>query len=238
MLTPIAANKVRALVLPISTALSRDVDGLEVLTLSDYAVADSLLHRIATARSVVSEKLNPILQPLEEAVKLSKQALKAGRTLYEELDSPLQKCELITRQRMNTYLIETQRQREEAERAARQEAEMLQREAEEKQRQAERAKTQQMRDRLASQSAALQQDAIRASSAPVPVLTRQEHSSTRKVRRWRVSDMHAVLRGCSDGSIPPQILTVDSNQMSQYSLDEVSAWPGFEVYTDVTVVRR
>ena len=196
------------IVLSTTPVLLRAVE-LEVVDSRSYAVADNLLSVIRKARKTWADRTSKITAPLKEAMAQLKVSMAEAKSFVEEVDSPLAQGEQVLRDSMRQYKLEEARLIEEERRKEQAEKDRLWREAEEKRLKAEQAKTPQMASRLANQAAKLEVAAATV-AAPVQVPVKVQGSGTRTIRVWRVVDLKALLQGVVDGTVPTEIISLDT----------------------------
>ena len=225
------------IVLSTTPVLLRAVE-LEVVDSRSYAVADNLLSVIRKARKTWADRTSKITAPLKEAMTQLKVSMAEAKSFVEEVDSPLAQGEQVLRDSMRQYKLEEARLIEEERRKEQAEKDRLWREAEEKRIKAEQAKTPQMASRLANQAAKLEVAASTV-AAPVQVPVKVQGSGTRTVRAWRVVDMQALLRGVLDGTVPPDVIKLDTplvNGLHRLQPARVESWPGLEGFDNIQIV--
>lgn len=207
---------------------------LQVTDAPSYALADALLSRLRDARKQVKARIATVLDPIN-------QARAAILTLSHDLDDPLEAAELRIRTGMQEFKRLEMRQAQEAERRRQEEEEALRKEAADKHMKQLAAKTEPMRQRLAAQRAELEEKADNVVAAPVLPPVKAAHSSTRTVKKWRVTNEIALLREAADpeGSVPENVMMVDPSILNQWlkeAPEVLATWPGVELYDDVVIV--
>lgn len=228
----------------ISSSITGRVDSLEVLDDSSFAVADSYLVLLHNAQVRIEEKFSTALSPAKETLDAAKRTHKAIQDLMNEALQHIQDSQASLRSRMKEYRtlearrIELERRdRGIQERKAQQELEALQRKE-------GAAKTEAMRSRIASQREQLElQTAEKLVTRPEAVPVRVAGSTTRTVKKWRVTDIVALTRAALDPAspVPQSILGVDREALDycfRTGQSAVEKWPGVEVYDDIQIVRR
>lgn len=234
------AVEVRIQGLKLLTPLRPLIAALSVTDADSYLEADGLLGRVKHARATWVAKFGPILQPLKAAEKNIKQALRGAKDLDAEVDGPLEQMELSIKEAMRQYKLKEQLQLQEAEEERRRKVEAMRLEAEEKERKALLAKTPQMKAKLAQSRQDLLIAAELVEDEPVTPI-RGAASTSRSVRKWRVKDMKALLRGVLSGEVPADVIVTADPVIGRYwSSDRaiVEAWPGMEGFDDVIIARR
>jgi hypothetical protein len=208
------------------------VDAVQVLSVTteeEYQEADGILARVRSARKVWGDRLEKIIRPIRTG-------LDELYTLNREGDRPFQVLEDSIKAKMKDFKVAELRRIQ----AAAAEEDRLKREAEEKARAAEAAKTPQMRGRLESQAAQLEQKAAAVAwSAPTPVAA--VSSVTRQTKGWRIKDEDAFYKGLAEGYIPRDVMDIKVGTMNRHLRDDpegMEAWPGVEVFDDVQIVGR
>lgn len=205
---------------------------LLIQTPQQYALADSLLSKIVTARKGIKTRLSKILDPLKEA-------LKEMQGLMGEVDNPLATAEITVRERMKGFKMEELRQEQERLRLKQAEEDRLRREARAKEEAAAKAKTDTMKKRLEAQAAELETKADLVDAAPITAPVKVAHSSTRTVKVAVVEDLGAVLQGVLAGEIPEEVVAVDLTRVRAYLKAQplyVAKWPGIKIVDDIQVV--
>lgn len=224
----------RAQAISVSGLVLSQLDGLQVVTATDYAFADALLTRIRTAKIAVGDKLNPIIRPIYEG-------LEALYALKRELEKPLDDGERLVKAKMKEYKLEEARQIRAADEERQRAAEKLREQAEEKERKEALAKTAQMRDRLAAQRIALERKAEEVEEAEVDGPVKAAGSRTRTVTTWRLTDKMTFLLGAIEGTIPLDAVSIVQPVITKALRDNpklVASWPGIEIVEDVQIVGR
>jgi hypothetical protein len=209
----------------------------KALTVTDapsYAQADALLLRLRDARKQVKARIATVLDPIN-------QARAAILALSHDLDDPLEAAEQRIRVGMQEFKRLEMRQAQEAERKRQAEEEALRMEAADKHMRELAAKTEPMRQRLAAQRAELEEKADNVVAAPVLPPVKAAHSSTRTVRKWRVTDEVALLRAAADldSDVPENAMMADPailNQWLKEYPEELAKWPGIEIFDDIVIV--
>lgn len=227
------------LVTPFQSAVA-DVLGLEIPTLEPDELAeaitrvDTLLGNVLHARRDWKAKIEPVLKPLREA----KQAADA---LNREIDTPLAQYETTAKGVLARLRGEERRRLDEAQRAQDEADAKIQQALEDTATRELNARTAQMRERLAKKREELEAQA-EAQAEPAPAPVQSSHSTTRRVKRWRLADTESglavVLRAVLAGTIPANVVTLDTRVINDTNLETVTQWPGFEVYEDVQIVGR
>lgn len=208
-----------------------DIDVMSNEKLEDnYLVLDAMLGRIQAARKRWSARIGKIIDPLWEA-------LQSGRGLKNEVDKPLEVLEVQVKGVMKSLKIEERRRIT----AAAEEEDRLRNEAAEQEARELAAKTPQMKARLAAKRQELETKADTQSEAQIPVMAGA--STTRTVKKWRVIDQAAFIKGLAAGKIPAMAITVNTVGINQIfksvgGHDAVAAYPGVEVYDDIDIVGR
>lgn len=220
--------------------LSEDVDALVVTTQDEYLIADSLRHRVKSARKTWGERMEKIIRPI-------RQGLDEIYGLNREVDRPLEALEASITDKMKTFKIAEARQIRLAEEKKEAEAKRLREEADAKLRQAQQAKTPQMQGRLEAAAARAQQQAVAVAQEEMPAPVQGINSTTRPVQKVKVGNHLHFLQGVIDGYVPEDCLTDIKVQaaiqtvLNRYFKDDpegMKAWPGIEVYDDVQIVGR
>lgn len=227
---------------------------LTVSTQDDYLKADTLLGRIFTARATWAAKMAPVRRPLQKAIDAAKatlvhakEAMLGADTLFSEIDGPLLDLDADIRGQMGAFKLKEARELREAETAREVERARL---AEEIRKTSElelNAKTKAIAQRLEVRRQGLVQQAVAVEvveeQAPAPV--KGTSSQSRNVRDWRVLNMDTFIKGCADGSIPADVLTLDLGKMQEYFREPITRaqmdkgeWPGLEVFDDVIIARQ
>lgn len=208
--------------------LSQAVASLAVISSeTQNQEAAEVLSLIAQAEGQWAEKMDPVLQPL-------KQAMTAAEILDRSIRMPLAALRKTLRDAMGVWATAVRR-------------EQLRIEAEN--REAER-KRQEKASQLAAKVATSKGVArVRAEQqleiATQPVLVaeapsaRTETTGTRVVKTWQAPDLEAVIVGIVSGSIPIDAVCLDSAYCHQaYRSGELVKWPGFKEVEEVQIVER
>lgn len=219
-----------ALVSPLQLA----VNSLEVTDQESYLEADSLLARVRVVRKQWGTRMEGIIRPI-------RQGLDEVYGLNRDVDRPLEALEKSIKQVMGDFKLGEQRVLQAAQEAQRIESERLRREAEEKAWKATEAATPKLRERLQQQAAILEQKAVDVEAAEQPQAVVGLNSSSRKVKKWRVTDIKAFAKGVVDGYIPENCLLVNHSTTDvEFKNDPegFECWPGVETFDDVQIVGR
>lgn len=228
----------------ISSSITGRADSLEVLDDSSFAVADSYLVLLHNAQVRIEEKFSTALSPARETLDAAKRTHKAIQDLMNEALQHIQDSQASLRSRMKEYRIlearrieMEKRDREIQERKAQAELEVLQKRE-------ESARTESMRSRIASQREQLElQAAENMAARPEAIPVKVAGSTTRTVKKWRVTDIVALTRAALDPTnpVPQSILGIDREALDycfRTGQSAVAKWPGVEVYDDIQIVRR
>lgn len=232
---------IRSEVMSQSGPLTRSVNSLAVVDPTTYAKADSILSRIAAVRRGLKDQVGRILAPLDEAKKNIDQSRKELTRFRDELDGPLDNLETQVREQMREFKNEERRLLQEAEDKRLEEERRLLAEAEETRRKAMTAPTAQIQKRLETRASDLETKADIAAATPAPAPVQVAHSGVRVVRKVKITDWKALLRGIIDDVIPADIIRIDTHEIEVYRRGDealVKSWPGVEVYEDTQIVRR
>jgi len=221
---------------PVVKHMLDQIEDLVVEEPAQYAIADSLLSKITSAKRIVEGKFRPMLDHFNRGLGLL-------RGLQHELLDPLVEGEKSLREKMRQFKIEEQRQIYEAQRVQAAEAARIRREEEEKERQLAAARTTQMREKIQAKAAELATQRMMVESAPEPEIVKVAGSTTRKVRKWRVVDMAALAASAIDpeGVVPIEVLMVNAEVVNtQFRVDPVGVaeWPGIGIWEDIVIVGR
>lgn len=214
--------------------LQAEVVEMRVDDAESYLAADQILGRIQTARKTWGARMERIIRPI-------RQGLDEIYALSRDVDKPLAAMEALVKGRMTDYKLEEARQLAVIKRAQELETARLEQELAAKLEKEQNARTKQMRERLAEARLKVQEklEVAQAEEAPAPIMG--SHSSTRSVKKWRVTDKEKLLKGVIAGTIPESIATWDERQINSYfraEPDRVATWDGIEVYDDVQIVGR
>lgn len=228
--------------LQLTMPLQRSVQGLTITDEESYLQADSLLGRIVTARRTWEAEIGPILRPLKKAIDAAKEAMLGAKKLDAKVDGPLGLMESQVKLVMRDYKIEEARQIREAEDAREQERRRLDEERRKAELTAAAAKPNSIKARLADARTAAIQEQEQAldqqeESAPVKGST----STTRTTKSWRITDKTLFLKGILLGKIPDDMVSINTVLVGKQFRDDptvLTAWPGIELYDDVSIVRR
>lgn len=222
--------------------LKQSVSSLVVKDNEDYEHASSLLSRIKGAKAHWTERINPIIEPIRAGLDLL-------YGLRKDIVDPLEDMEAQVKTAMKTFKVEEAKQLRAAEEAkAKQEAE-LRRLADEKEAKELQARTKPMRDKLAQQRAELEQRLATSKAAEAPAPIKVSGSSTRTVKKWRLSPNSPVaftelLNYILTNKLEDitALVTIDPAQMDAYfkiCKPDVGEWlPGIEVYEDISIAGR
>lgn len=174
--------------------LKPKVVALTITCDADYLMADHLLNDIKTKRAIWATKIDPIRDPILEAIEKLKLSLVGVKALDTEVDTPMAMLEGDVKEKMKDYKIEEARQIREARQLQDEAARKLREDAEKKRVQEEAARTPQMKAKLAQARADLETQAQiveMPTQATTPV--KAVSSTVRTVQKVRVHDVDAFL---------------------------------------------
>lgn len=238
---PVSLTRVQQEGVKLLTPLEQDVKALRVTTAEEYEAADMLLSDIGRARRQWRLKIDPILSPLKQAIDKAKEAMMGAKALDAEVDGPFTLLEERVKKVMRDYKLEERRQLQAAKDAQDAAIEQDRLKLVELTRKEELAKTAALRMRLGLQRSIVEAHAQELESTPKEAPVKAASSQARNVRKWRVTDVAAVLAGILEGSIPDDVMVVDSAAVGRHyrdSAETVESWPGFEGFDDVVIARR
>jgi hypothetical protein len=210
--------------------LEAEVKGLIIRNHAELTHADQLLYDIGQAIKQWDGKMEPILKPLREA-KTAADALK------REIAKPLQALYDAVRVKIRDYRIADNKRIEDERREKDKAQALINKQLEEASARELAARTKQLRERLAAKRVELEAQAEEL-EADVPEPVKTEHSTSRTVKKWRVVDRDAVLRGVVAGKVPQEAVIYDTAWVNKRPLTEVATWPGFEIYDDLIIAGR
>lgn len=222
-------REIQPLIVPV---LAR-VKALVISGARSYALADEILTKLRYARSIIKEKMDSILDPINAA-------RSAALKIRHDLDDPLADAEDTLRTGMKTFKLgEARKVADEQARRDREAAE-LRRLAGERERQAQNAKTRLMAARLAAQSQDLEEKAEEVEAAPIPAPVQVRNSGTRTIPKWRIISTGDFIQHVAGGWAPDECLTVDKAVMDRLfkTRPDFKDWPGVECYDDIQIVGR
>lgn len=232
--TRVDPQKIQQEGLQLLTPIQAEVVALHVRTAEDYLAADGVLHRIRVARKTWGDRMEKIIRPirtgLDEVYKLNR-----------DVDRPMEVLESRVKDAMKMFKLAEQRALQAAEDARRAEEDRLRREAEEKRQAAEHATTAQMRDKLTAQAQRAEAQSETAAQEELPEAVHGMSSTTRPLKKVRVTDLTAFLQGIIDGYIPDDYVAIIQSKLNTALREDpegMKAWPGVEVYDDVQIVGR
>lgn len=218
--------------------LQTEAQSLVVDDAESYLAADQILGRIQTARKTWAARMERIIRPI-------RQGLDEIYGLNRDVDKPLEAIEKAVKNQMTVYKLEEQRQLRELEQARIEEVNRLQRQINEQAEKETAARTAQMRQKLAAarQQAEDRLERVQTEETTAPIMG--VSSSTRSVKKWRVTDFGAMVKALAfqtaDPALATEMLMVNTmgiNKVFKESPDKVAAIPGLEVYDDVQIVGR
>jgi hypothetical protein len=231
-------NQARKQGLSIASGILARATGMVVASKEEYDAADVVLARLRDKRvHIMSKLIDPLKKPINEAHD-------RVMALEHELVDPLTAAEKILKNKMGLWAQRERRIAQERADAERQERERLEAEQREKQREADRAQAAGKLSRaqiLRHEATELADQAEEMAAAPpVQAQTQAARSTAVTIKKWRVSDLHAVLQGILNGVTPEGIVQVNAVVVNQYmrgdpSGEVVGGWPGMEVYDDVQI---
>lgn len=229
-------NLKKALESEISKQLTKPLRArIETLKVTDpktLAEADSYLGRIIEAQRVVEAKIDTILRPLNDA-------RNAALALRRDINAPLERIEQQVRSAMDAYrTLERKRiQAAEDERLKR----IKEIEAEELKARmaAAKAPTTRQREILEAKAEEINEKVAGLVATPQPEQVRLAASTTRTIKRLKVTNLHEVLQGILDGIIPDDVIEVQPTILDKYrQMGEalVKDWPGVEPWDEIKTV--
>lgn len=222
--------------------LEEEVQELQVTDQQTYEMADVLLGDISRARKEWAAKLRPIYDPLDVTIQSAQAAKRGVQALDREVDTPLATMEIAIKGTMARWrLSEDNRLAEEKRLADAKQAELT-RQLEETVQRAAAAPSKSVQKRLEAKAEALAEQLVDAEPEP-EVKPQATHSVAKKVKRWRVTDPMAALRGITAGVVPADIVIWDPGAIQAHfraegGVEAVGSWPGFEAYDDVQIARK
>lgn len=232
--SPVTLARVRKEALALAPPLSVLVTHLQVTTEEEYQIADSYLSRVSEAQKAVKAKIDPIVNPVEDAIKSLKKSIAAAKALEKEAMRPLDALEAGIKAKMRDYKIEEARLLREAEtERLRLEAQITEQLAKE-----EAARTAPMRARAAEKRAVLEEQYVQQET-PTKVIAAS--SSARTSRKPAVASLAHFLDGIAKGYIPQDCIQIMPGVLQRYYRDDpegVESWPGIEIVDDVVIAKR
>lgn len=215
--------------------IQAELDNLEVVDAESYAETDALLGRIQGARRKWSDRIEKIIRPIRDG-------LNELYALNREVDRPLEALEKGVKEKMRLFKVEEQRQLQAAQQERDAEAERIRRQAEEAAAKEANARTNAMRNRLAAKREELEQAAAEVEAQELPEAVRGQASSTRPVKKWKVTNLPKFLHAITDGKgIPIEMIILNVPTINKYFKEhpeQVAEWPGIEVFDDVQIIGR
>ena len=245
IITPIPAVATKAILAARVTALTITQEILDlakdlaVETESQYHSADDILHKIKVAQKRLD-------QPFEDVIRPVRQGLDGVYAIRREVENPLLDLEKTVKEKMRAFkLAEAERiRKEEAERArllrieqSRVAEEQL---AEQARRIVEAAKANDFQKALEILEEEKPEVAV-IFAAPVQAPVRAASSSSRTIKRWRVTDLDLVIEATRLDMAPTNILQINATKVQEMfklnpaSIDEI---PGMETYDDIQIAGR
>ena len=222
-----------ALVPPLADAIGE----FTIETEDDYRQMDVYLGDIARARKTWTAKLAPIRDPLKDAVTAAKKAMTAADALFKEVDTPLAELETVARTRMKDFQVEKQRRIT----AAAEEQQRIQAEIDRAAQVEAYGRTAQQRMKASLHRTILEEKQAEVFEA-APVLAQADGSGSRVSRKIRAVNPSKLLRFIADNyddlSDCAEIVQSALNKRFKEDPEGMAAWPGVEIYDDVTIVRR
>lgn len=201
----------------------------------DFAFADAQLGRVRQFRKQWGERMERIIRPI-------RQGLDELYGLNREIDKPAEKLELVLKKQMGDYKLAEQRQIEAEQRERDEVARKLREASEEAERKAKAASTPQIRARFEHKAMDLAVEAAQVETAESDTVAAVSmNSSSRKVSKWRVTDMDAFVKGIVDGYIPVACVVVNKTETDiEFKIDREAfeLWPGVQVYEEMEVRGR
>lgn len=206
----------------------------KVTNATQYENCSDLRARAKEFKANVDAKFAPIIEPL-------KQALDASYALRKEVVDPILEVDKRITDMMKEFKRGELAKEQKLQAERREEAESLRKLAEAKRVAEAEAQTAPMRKLLGRQIEALATQVEAVESAPAPPKVQAAKSGTRAVKKWRVTDLTALLAGVVTGDVPTDIIAISNTAMARYLHDTpaaVAAFPGVEVYEDVLIYNR
>jgi|SRR5271155_199934 hypothetical protein len=219
----------------ITTPVLTDANYLAITDQVSYSTGDLQLLRIRDTRKLVNEKLDPIIRPIYDW-------LQSWYSLKRELSDPLDIAEQGLKQKMSTFQFELLKKKQESQRLIDEETRRLSQQA-----QAELTKShdtglsaiERARAKVKAQQTVTQAKEVAQTTTVAPV--RAANSSVIPTTIWEVTDFKAFLKGIVDGTIPEEMVTVQSvnmNAMWKMNKEKVKGWPGVGAVEGVRIVGR
>lgn len=223
--------------------LQAAVSSLTIANEDDYKRADELLSRIQMARRWWSSKISPIIDPLKQALKSAKEALKGAEALEDEYGAPLLEYFNATKEKMKQYKLKERHRLYLAEVAKEAEVARLKKLDEEKAAKLQAATTKGIQSRVMSQRAELQQQIADVEAKVQAPPIKAVGSIARSHKSVKVVDLAAFLNYVVNGEdvLPTELIEINQralNECYKAAPDAVAKWPGVEVVDDIIIAGR
>ena len=237
--TPKSILQARASALTVTQEILDLARDLIVETEPDYHTADEILHKIKVAQKRLD-------QPFEDVIRPVRQGLDGVYAIRREVENPLLDLEKTVKEKMRAFKLAEQAriQKEERERARLLQIEQArvaeEQRIEQTRRLVEAAKAndfQKAQEILAEE----EPEVAVIFAAPIQAPVRAASSSSRTIKKWRVTDLDLVLESVRLGIAPIDILMINVTEVARmFKLDpaEIDAIPGMEVYDDIQIAGR
>ena len=221
--TPKSILQARASALTVTQEILDLARDLIVETEPDYHTADEILHKIKVAQKRLD-------QPFEDVIRPVRQGLDGVYAIRREVENPLLDLEQTVKEKMRAFKLA------EAERIKKEERIRLA-----VQRAAEEAERKRVAALPKPERPAEPVEVVVIHSAPVRAPVRAASSSSRTIKKWRVTDLELVLEAVRLEIAPVDILQINAVRVAEMFkanpavIDEI---PGMETYDDVVISGR
>lgn len=223
-----------------------------------YHEADHVLSQVVHNRAVWRTKMDPVLAPYLKILEEAKEGIKGAKALDGDIDGPMERQEEAVKRLMKDSKLKERQLLEEAREADRVEAQRKRDEAARKEAQSKAAATPQMKARLDTARAKLEEEAVAIEDAAEELQPVKAASSS---DRWKekcvIEDMGKFIAAMQDYpstdhvykmKTPPLSILQDPKVMAAIQVvmnriwagtpGVVKSWPGVKVFEDVTIAKR
>lgn len=236
--TPPAALKAHQEMARAFPQLRDEVVSVQVTDEDSYLHADVVLAKVRSTRKAWNERMEAIIRPIRTG-------LDHIYALNRDVDRPMELLETQVKKAMGDYKTQETRRLLDEQRAKDAEDQRIAEELARVQEAEAKARTAPMRAKLAAAREALENQQQIVAEEPVATPVQANHSTTRAVKKIRVTDLGKLLLAIVAKKVPMDVILVNQVMLNSYlklgpdnrSLP-VSEWPGVETYDDTQIVGR
>lgn len=224
--------KARTEGLALIESLRSRLKGFKIATPDDYSEGDLMLAEIQKAKKGWKVRIAEITDPL-------KVAMDSVKLLASDISKPYDEMEAQVKDEMKAFEVNRRRLEMEADRRKQAAIEKAQQEERERLAALEKARTKPMKDKIREQVATVQQKMSDLQAEPTNTAVKSAHSMVKTYKKWRVTDIRAVLIAVVNGELDIEMLEISSVTVTQLMRDAqppAGPWlPGIEVYEEIDI---